>query len=73
VNEAVLHSGWETVLIAVPLIGILLIGIFRLDELFATPKQRPKPQRPASGMDKDGQPLLSDPDGRPWRTPRGRK
>lgn len=73
VHEMVLKSGWETFFIAVPFLAILLMGFFRLDTLWSAPRERTRARRPASGMDQDGEPLLSDPDGRPWRARRPRK
>lgn len=65
-QDTVLQSGWETLLVAIPFVGILLVGLFRLDELIASPKRRKAAKRPASGCDRNGRLLLSDPDGRPW-------
>ncbi|HVU46588.1 MAG TPA: hypothetical protein VHD85_10710 [Terracidiphilus sp.] len=74
-QDTVLRSGWDTLLFALPFIGMLLVAFFRLDEAFAAPKRHPDPaksatRRPACGVDEDGQPLMSDPDGRPWRAAR---
>ena len=66
-QDTILKSGWDTLLFAVPSLGMLLIGLFRLDELFAAPKQRLTMRRPASGIDENGRLLMTDPDGRPWR------
>ncbi len=71
-HETILKSGWDTVLFAVPFLGLLLIGFFRLDEIFASNKKQIK-RRPAVGMDPEGEPYLSDPDGRMWRAQRRRK
>ncbi len=65
-QDTVLQSGWQTLLVAVPSVGILVVGLFRLDELIASPKRRKAVKRPASGCDRNGRLLLSDPDGRPW-------
>jgi hypothetical protein len=73
VHETVLNSGWDTFLYAVPVIFMLVVGVFRLDELFAAPRQNARTPRPPSGIDKDGQPLLCDPDGRPFHPARTRK
>jgi hypothetical protein len=66
VQDAILQSGWENLLVAVPFVGILLVGLFRLDEIIASPKRSKAVKRPASGCDENGHLLLSDPDGRPW-------
>ena len=74
-HETVLKSGWDTLIFAVPFVGFLFVGLFRLDELFAAPKHEVgrKPQRPAAGVDADGEPIFCDPDGRPWRKARRSK
>jgi hypothetical protein len=63
-HEVFLSTGRDSLLVGVPLILLLLIGLFRLDEVFAKPKRRLKRRRPAYSMDEDGEPVLSDPDGR---------
>jgi hypothetical protein len=61
--EDVVKSGWETYLLGIP-----LIGVFRLDELILKPKNKPRRQpRPPRGVDEDGREILSDPDGKPQR------
>lgn len=71
--EANLKPGWDTILFSVPFLGMLMIGFFRLDTIFAAPRQDGKARRPAAGVDEDGHPILSDPDGRTWRVTPGRK
>jgi hypothetical protein len=45
---------------------MVLVGVFRLDEIAANPK-RQRGRRPRlTGNDENGGLLLSDPDGRPW-------
>jgi hypothetical protein len=46
---------------------MLLAGVFRLDEVFANQKQSARKRKPASGIDRNGRPVLYDPDGRPPR------
>lgn len=72
-RDQVLKSGWETFLFAIPFLGILLVGLFRLDELISSPKRRRKTRKRITGVDHEGEPVLSDPDGRPWRVKKGRK
>jgi len=68
VHDAMLHPGWDTALVAVPFLVMLAVGFFHLDEMVAAPKQRNlRNRRPATGVDNDGSPILSDPDGRRWR------
>ena len=65
-HDTLLSPGWDTILVAVPFIGLLIAGFFRLDEFFTAPKERPRYQRHACGVDEDGRPILCDPDGRRW-------
>lgn len=73
-SDAVLHSNWDTLLVALPFLILMLIGFFRLDEVLAAPKHRAlavHAHRAASGTDEHGLPILCDPDGRRWK-PRAR-
>jgi len=72
-HDAALHSGWDTVLVAVPFLIMLAVGFFHLDEVIYAPKSRSTHRRPPAGVDQDGLPILCDPDGRRWRTPETRK
>lgn len=73
-QDAILQSGWEAVLVAVPFLAILLMGMFRLDELMATPRRRQASRRRVNGCDQEGNLLYCDPDGRPWEAePRTKK
>ena len=68
-HETVLSSGRDAMLVAVPLLGLLLVGFFRLDSLLASPRPRPEARlvrRPAPGLSADGEPVVSDPDGVRW-------
>ena len=69
-RDMILQSGWENVLLVIPFVGILLVNVFRLDEIIASPKRSTTARRPLSGCDENGDPLLCDPDGRPSSTPR---
>jgi hypothetical protein len=64
--DTFLHPNWEMVLFAVPFVGILMLSIFRLDEMILAPKKKVKSRRPALILNRDGEPLMSDPDGRTW-------
>lgn len=70
IHDATLQSGWDTLLYAVPIFLMMFAGFFRLDELFVSQKSSPKKRRSFSGLDQNGQPMLCDPDGRPFN-PRG--
>lgn len=63
-DEHILISGRDTLLIAIPFVLLLLISIFRLDEFIAAPKGALNQRRPACGVDEFGEPILRDPDGR---------
>ena len=69
-QDTILQSGWGNFLVAVPFVGLLLAGLFRLDEIIASPKRDRAVKRPASGCDQNGRLLLSDPDGRPFNVSR---
>jgi len=63
-DEHILISGRDTLLIAIPFVLLLLFSVFRLDESMALPKGSLNRRRPACGIDKFGEPILRDPDGR---------
>lgn len=69
-HDTSIHSGLKAILVAVPMLLVLLTGFFRLDQLFAAPKRRTAARRPPTGIDKDGAPILCDPDGRRQSVPR---
>jgi hypothetical protein len=64
-HELYLNSVKDTLLVAIPFIGILALGVFRLDTIFFATKEPANRRRPRCGMDKNGEPLLVDPDGKP--------
>lgn len=59
-----LQSGWETFLLAAPVVGLVIVAVFRLDEIATNPGRGQHPRLP--GNDENGRVLMSDPDGRPW-------
>lgn len=65
-HDTILQSAWANFLVATPFVGILLVGLFRLDEIIASPQRKRPAKRPACGCDEAGRLLLSDPDGHPW-------
>jgi hypothetical protein len=69
-HEILLGKGWDTLLVAVPFLSLLAVAVFRLDETFTQYRPYRRNGRPPCGLDLDRQPILCDPDGRPWRTPR---
>lgn len=56
-------SNTDALLVAVPMVGILFAGYFRLDELVGKSKKPAKMRRPMVGSDLDGRPICADPDG----------
>ena len=69
-------EGPDVFLFGVPLIALLFFGYFRLDETFTMRKRVPNPlPGPRPVVSRDGEPMGTDPDGRPWekREPRRRK
>jgi len=48
-HDTILSSGWDTVLFAIPFLGLLLAALFRLDGCFATPKRVAGRCRPRAG------------------------
>ena len=66
-HETILTSGRDTLLVALPFIGMLMVGLFRLDELIVVPKEVKAISRRPGGMDVNGEPIVCDPDGRVWK------
>jgi hypothetical protein len=58
---------WDTLVLTVPFLALLAMGMLGLDETFAAPKQGPRRRRSFCGLDRKGRPILSDPDGKPWK------
>jgi hypothetical protein len=65
-HNAVLLPGWDTAILMIPFLVVLGIGMFHLDERLADPKRATKTRRPFCGVDQNGRPFLSDPDGKLW-------
>ena len=63
-DQHILLSGRDTLLVALPFVFMLLMSAFRLDHLIAAPKPLLNRRRPACGVDESGEPILRDPDGR---------
>ena len=72
-HDVILNSGLDTLLVAIPSLGLLLVSFLRLDESLASPRQRKDKGQFVRGVDTDGEPIMCDPDGRPWEQPRRRK
>ncbi len=61
---SVLQSNTDALLVAIPMVGILIAGVFRLDEFFGKPKRPAVRRRAVAGSDQNGAPICIDPDGR---------
>jgi hypothetical protein len=59
---AILQSNADALLVAIPMVGLLFAGFFRLDELVGKPKKRAQTRSKMSGWDQDGRPVCADPD-----------
>lgn len=63
-REVILMSGKDTILVAIPFIALLIMGLFRLDGMFIKSRKKSRRPPPPSGVDEEGRPIFSDPDGR---------
>lgn len=63
-NGPVIHSFQDALLFVLPALGILLLSMFHLDELMISPRHGNGGRRPMCGVDANGEPILTDPDGR---------
>ena len=73
-HESIVASGWDTLLLGIPFIGLLFLGFFRLDELIIGRKPSPEgvaPRNFSGGLDANGETVVRDPDGRP--SPKARR
>jgi hypothetical protein len=59
-----MQSTFDTLLLGIPIVGILLLGFFRVDALIAKPRARAVLGHPLSHRDRDGQIVCIEPDGR---------
>jgi hypothetical protein len=63
-DEVILKSGRDTLLVAIPFAVCLFVSIFGLDQWIAKPRENSRRSRPVCGVDEHGEPILTDPDGR---------
>jgi len=56
-------SNTDALLLAVPMIGLMAVGFFRLDELVGKPKKDAPIRRQVAGLDAKGRQVCLDPDG----------
>jgi hypothetical protein len=64
---AVSFSGWDTALLMAPLFALLGFWMFGLDERVAAPKRSRPRSRAFSQVEAHGEPVMTDPDGRPFK------
>lgn len=69
-EEKILLSGWRMYAYGGTAIALLLIGIFRLDELFTRKPRRKRLKERSPARHPSGRPEFSDPDGRAWKVKR---
>jgi hypothetical protein len=70
-DQSILISSKDTLLLAIPLVLMVFLSAFRLDQIIARPKRSLDRRRASCGVDEFGESILCDPDGRPsgpaWR------
>ena len=62
-HEAILKSGRDSLLVAIPMVALLFVVFFRLDEWLFRSKRSSARRPPPRGVDSEGRPIFSDPDG----------
>ncbi len=68
IAEGTALTGWKMIVYAVVAIGVLLLGVFRLDQVIARHRPNQDPDRKRMGHDPARRHMFSDPDGRAWKT-----
>jgi hypothetical protein len=66
-------SNTDAVLLAVPMVGLLFVGYFRLDEFFGKSRTKVEPRKKKLGVDKRGRQIYTDPDGQIFKPRRKRQ
>ncbi len=67
IDSGISRGGWDIALLGIPLIALLVFGVFRLDEVSTSRKhQSAIPGSPPQGNEPRRKSMQSDPDGRPW-------
>jgi hypothetical protein len=56
-------SNTDALLVAIPMIGILVVGFFRLDEMVGKPRKLAARRPQVAGTDGEGHQICLDPDG----------
>jgi hypothetical protein len=60
-------GNWDTALLAAPFFAMLAAWMFGLDELLAAPRRKRR-NRAFGHISQNGRTVLTDPDGKPWRS-----
>jgi hypothetical protein len=63
-HDGILGSGRDALLLAIPSIPLLLLYVFRLDQVIAAPKRAPLRSRLPYAFNRRDEPVLTAPDGR---------
>jgi hypothetical protein len=63
-DQSILLSSNDTLLLAIPLLLMVFLSAFRLDQVIARPKKSLIRRRPTCGVDESGEEIFCDPDGR---------
>jgi hypothetical protein len=66
-HDTLLNPGWDTALVGIAFIGLLLLALFHVDLGSGASKKAGERRRPASGLDEEGAAYYTDPDGRRWK------
>jgi hypothetical protein len=61
-----IFPSFDVLVLTVPFLPILALAMLGLDARVAAPRQGPGARRAFCGVDPQGRPILSDPDGKPW-------
>jgi hypothetical protein len=61
---SVFVANLDSIVFAIPLVGLLVSAFFRVDELVGKPSKHISHRRQMAGLDCNGMPLCLDPDGR---------
>lgn len=66
-------SNWDTLVLMLPVLALMALGMFGIDERITSPKSSIPQRHKFCGLNPDGEPFFSDPDGRPLTHPADRK
>jgi hypothetical protein len=58
-----IQSNTDALLVAIPMVGLMFAGFFRVDELVGKSQKTPSHRSQIGGLDERGFPICLDPDG----------